>query len=329
MDDRTKAKLRGPVRTVKIEHVYRGNPIERSETYLLDGRLAEQIFHNADGTESLTINRYRPDGQLHQQEYWHEGVLNGTRRYRYDQHARLIETSGLLPNGTETLVETLSYDAQGRKTQISYIPDMSFTTDDGTTIGVDLGDGGAIFMAADPATITTPHDERDLAQQSVAHNREHQLVATLDRRYDEHSRLIEISTTIIKRGNKRMDAFLARASGEERLALERSLDELFSKDTPMNRIAHQYDDQGRVTQVSVWMHEILNHRTVTVYNDYGDELTVSEANSDRPSQPIDPSAPQTKNRFRYVYDTRGNFTQKQLSSAGQIQFTENRELTYW
>ena len=185
MDNRSEAKLRGPVRNVSSKHDSRETAIIRGEDYLLDGRLAKTVFRNTDGTESSTTYSYNPAGQLHQLRYWNKGVTNGTRDYRYDQQGRFTQISSIVPNGIVTIVETSSCDAQGRKTRISYTPDWSLILSKGHSFGIDSEEGGAAFMAAEPATMTTIHDEKGRPQQTIAHNREHQPVATVDRTYNE------------------------------------------------------------------------------------------------------------------------------------------------
>ena len=79
----------------------------------------------------------------------------------------------------------------------------------------------------------------------------------------------------------------------------------------MSRNTYRYDDEGRIVELSRWISQMADDRVITTYNEQGDEQTVNES------------------QLTYVYDKLNNWTEKRMLSAGQIQYTETRELTYW
>lgn len=358
MDDRSEAKLRGPVQNCRTELVFYNTTSNESslresnrswtgERYLLDGRLAERSHGNPDDSEGRTDYSYDDQGRLQKQSCWQNAQSCGSTAYYYDPQSRLATVKRKTVEGKETITETYSYDAQARKSRTRYAGQWSLYTPLGVTMGIDIGDDSGM-MVMGSTSVTTVYDEQGREQETVAHDAEHQPISKFVRKYDQQSRLVEVtmlSTSQKTNYPKGMLETLASAPEVEQEEFRKVMNQLFGEGAVLSRTSFRYDDQGRIVERTGGFGPFLSDRETKTYNEHGDESSVisySEAQEFslgpegdlikvEPQKRIEP----VENHFVYTYGEHGNWVEKRLLSRSgpspveQLQSVEKRELTYW
>ena len=129
MSDLAKYKVRGPLATLRTEHVTwdmarkEWQPARGFVTtsFRRDGAVSASDFHNPDGSVAHSRWLYDEAGRLIESStQFNEGPLDRVV-YSYDKAGRHLRTVQLSHDGTQTESETCSYDASGKKTKVRFL----------------------------------------------------------------------------------------------------------------------------------------------------------------------------------------------------------------
>ena len=338
VSDLAKWKAGGPVHTLRSEHAEwdlgeeawrapRGFTVAR---FLRDGRLSETEHHNPDGSIYWTAHSYNEDGHLTEVRGGMHGGAPTRTVYSYDILGRLVRIAGLEADGTERETEAWSYDAEGRKTRVcrlrSAVPNVAVMYSiEGTEQG---------YSADGAATMVTAYNERGLPGEVRFHDTEERL-------------LRRVTFTRNAAGWLEKEELQAGAqgffSGEKPEGLDAMLAEIFGPAGVFSSTTYTYDEEGRLLERSRRMGQLSEERTTFRYSERREAIEETTEHSSREMGIGDEGAIQTVKesfirqhvRFRYTYDTWGNWTERVVWSRlepnpdFQLANTERRQITYY
>jgi YD repeat-containing protein len=341
MSDRDRWDLRGPVRTADIHRTWRywkrgseeSDACELTESgdhsivdFRPDGAISRHWHQNLDGSEVTDTHAYDAAGRLVSVQFESSTRPGGLRFYEYDQLGRLARLFSRDPDGNDRTFESYSYDAEGRKTK-TYFADR--------TINYGVDGSIAFYSAPNAATITTIYNQADRPTELLFHDAAGVLLSRVVFRYDESGNLTEETQTHLVSLFPDFQDKLPPAQ----LEIVRDL-----LSGPTSRRVHRYDALGRrIETLSSMFGSLGSGRETLDYNQYGD-LIAQTAEDEEHDYGFNEegqlaSGPARKNcseaRFRYEYDTRGNWISQVIGSgSGDNQdfsptSTERRTLTYF
>ena len=175
-------KLRGPVRTLRTELAewdITNEQWQAPRSFCLvqlrpDGRVVEQEDHNPNGSISRSRYTYDETGRLLETTFQLDERPNGGRLNRYDESGRLVRTLITDGDGLERDFEVYSYNEDGRKTKLQFVPRLENLGACGVTYAVE---GPQLAYGAEGvATITTLYDDREDSCEALFHNHSGSLV---------------------------------------------------------------------------------------------------------------------------------------------------------
>ena len=298
-----------------------------------DGSLARQWHRNPDGSEWTTTLQYDHAGRLLTVREENTAGLVGVQIYEYDTAGRLARLIARDKDGSERVAETYAYDIAGRKKKTLYVDLATQRPNTQYAWGVEGSDSS--YSAPGAATLTTIYDERERPNTLLFHDVQGRLLSRVEFRYDEAGHLVEEAQT------KADDAMPPEMLAQLNAAQLEALRTLFGA----ARQLHRYDKQGCRIETRSQLGPLGGHRKTMAYNDHGDQTeevfeheTREHAMDDQgrlSDSPTKESAKRSEARFRYIYDTRGNWVEKVIEGRGGVDqdFTvssiERRLLAYY
>lgn len=348
MTIRDRRGLRGPVQSCRLERTWlsRRCGADTCETeehadvsdveFRADGSLAREWHRSPDGSDWTTTFEYDHAGRLLTVRLENAAGLVGFQVYEYDTTGRLARLIARDKDGGERVAETYAYDIAGRKKKTLYVDLATQRPNTHTAWGVEGSDSA--YSAPGAATLTTVYDEREQPTELLFHEVQGRLLSRVEFRYDEGGHLVEEAQS---RAEETLPRELVAELNAEQLATVRKL---FGATEPIRQL-HRYDEQGRRTETRSQLGPLGGHRKTVAYNDHGDQIEeVSECETreyaiDDQGRLSDSSTKESvtrsEARFRYNYDTRGNWVEKVIEGRGgmdqdfAVSSIERRLLAYY
>ena len=323
--------LRGPVQSCRLERTWfsRRCGADTCETeehadmsnveFRADGSLAREWHRNPDGSEWTTTFEYDRAGQLLNVRTENTSGLVGLQIYEYDAAGRSARLIARAKDGGERVAETYTYDTAGRKKKTLYVDLTMQDPNIHTTWGVEGSDSS--YSAPGAATLTTVYDEREHPTELLFHDVQGRLLSRVEFRYDEGGHLVEEAQS---RAEEMLPRELVANLNAEQLATVRTL---FGATEPIRQL-HRYDEQGRRTETRSQMGPLGGHRKTVAYNDHGDQIEEVFEHETREygmdeqgrlsERPTKETVRRSEARFRYNYDTHGNWVEKVIEGRGGV-----------
>ncbi len=330
MTERERWGLRGPVHTCRLQRTWywRRCGADACDTeegsdnttleFRADGSLSRRWHHNPDGSEWTTTYEYNDTGRLTIGRTENASGVVGLQFYDYDAAGRLVRVTARSKDGGDRITESYEYDVAGRKKKTLYVDLATQRLDTHYTWGVEGTDSG--YSARGAATLTTLYNGHEQPTELLFHDTAGRLLSCVEFLYDRDGNLVEEAQTRVA---ETLLTEMLTSLNQAQLETVRAL--FGAADEPMRRI-HRYNEQGRRTETCWRMGALGADRKTMGYNDHGDQIEeVSEHESREyglddegrlSDAPTKESASRSEARFRYDYDTRGNWMVKIVESRG-------------
>jgi hypothetical protein len=335
MGDLAKWKIHGPVATLRTENAEWDTDRQdwKPARYFIltsfrrDGTIDSSETHNPGGSVSHSRWLYDSAGRLTESDSWMNDEPAQKTLFFYDQAGRHIRTASLRDDGSETGLETSTYDADGKETKTRLLPinTENRAGNGATTIGYSIE--GTDYAGADqPARV-------------ILEDADHNPVSEGRFTRDASGRPLTVEITM---GESQFNDFADRVSPDHRevaaAVLKQILGDAFSRTT------YIYDSRGRVTERTISMGTMSDEHTTYRYDDDHDEAVEEITEARTREATVDGDAaihykPDTistqRNRFEYSYDTHGNWTEQIVSFQNdpnadfQRSNIERRVITYF
>ena len=339
MIDATKWKIRGPVATLTTEHSTWD--IAREEwqpprgfvttSFRLDGAVSATDFHNPDGSIAHSRWVYDDAGRLMESSFQlGDGPIDRTV-YSYDDAGRHVRTVQVSHDGTQTETEICTYDSDGNKTKVRFLGRL------GAPNGFGVEGSEESYPAPGATTMTTTYDEKHLPTRTVFEDANHKPVTTVTLTRDATGRLAK--EEMVMDQESMLTNLLQEAPPEQFEAAAAIFKDALGKFTSTS---YTYDGQGRRVERTNRMGRLGEHRSTYLYHDRDDPI--EEINEDRHREAninenggVEYSPDRVNrqhNRTEYVYDARGNWTERTVSyqvdpnTPFQRSNVERRAITY-
>lgn len=340
MSDVARWKVHGAVETLKSEiAMWDLNRQEWKAAQRLtvtsfhpDGAVSSSDFHNPDGSIAHTRWIYDGAGRLIESNFqFNDGPVDKTV-YSYDAAGRHVRTVQVSHDGTQTDLESCSYDAAGKKTKVRFLGVRGANT----AYGIEGSDGA--YGAPGATSMTTTYDERDLPATVIFQDANHNSLRSVTFVRDNAGRLLS-EEMHVHEGSPVTE--LDQMPPEQRAAMAVLFKKVFG-DT-FSSTTYLYDSQGRVLERTRSMGNLSEEHTTFQYGEREDPIEETTEHRNRESR-IDgdgtvhytePSINQQRTRFEYRYDTQGNWTECIVSGRAdqnpdfQRSNIERRTITYY
>jgi YD repeat-containing protein len=340
VSDLAKWKVHGPVATLRTERAEWDLAREEwqparglvSTSFRRDGAVSATDFYNPDGSIVYSRSFYDDAGRLTETtSQFNDGPIDRTV-YSYDPAGRHLRTLQMSHDGTTTNLETCNYDAAGKRTKVRFLASGGASAAYGTE-----GSERA-YPAPGATTMTTTYDERTFPSNVVFQDVNGNAVTQLIFMRDSAGRLL--SEEMHSGGESLLQGLVEKVPLEDRDKMAALFKAVF--DRSFSRTTCAYDAQGRLVEREDRMGSLSDDHTTYRYADRNDPIEeVSEHRSREAG--LDESgavryAPDRvsvqQNRFEYVYDPHGNWTERIMSYRVEPNLTfqrsniERRVITY-
>lgn len=354
MSDLAKWRVHGPVKTLKSEfatwdrdqHDWQTVEHVTVASFHPDGAISSTDAYNPDGTIVHSQWFYDDAGQWIEFHSWMGDGPVGRTVYVYDQGGRPIRTTHRGPDGTSTDVEIYSYDSDGRKTKVQFLPCHETDSECGTnracgaTTGYSIEGTDSAYGAPGATTMTIAYDERNLPAKVSFHDANHHPLNYVILLRDSAGRLMSEE---LHQGEKSpfQNYLDAQAPAEERERLAALFDTALGNGFATT--TYGYDVRGRLMTREHRMGNLGGNFTTYRYAERDDpveektEHRTREASLDEAGNVQYSSDRITvqHNRFEYHYDPQENWTERivlfRLESESNFQRSniERRMITYY
>jgi hypothetical protein len=238
--------------------------------------------------------------------------------YDYDTAGRLARVTARHMGGGDRIVESYEYDSASGRQKTFYVDLAAQRSDTQYAWGVEGTDSS--YSAPGAATLTTLYNGREQPIELLFRDGLGRLLSRVEFRYDRDGNLVEeAQTKITEMLPPEMLTSLNQAQLETVSALFGAAGE------PIQRM-HRYNEQGHRTESRSRIGLLGGNRKIMAYNDHGDrveevfehderEYSLDDEGrlSDAPSRE---SVSRSEARFRYDYDTHGNWVMMTIESRG-------------
>jgi hypothetical protein len=353
VSDLAKWKVHGPVKMLRTEfatwdsdrHDWQPAQHFTVASFRPDGAISSTDGHNPDGTIAHSRFLYDDAGRITESNSWmNDGPIDRTL-YLYDEDRRLTRTTHLRQDGTRTDVEVFSYDADGKKTKVRFLPHRETDRECDTTnacvarTAYSIEGTDSAYGAPGATTMTVAYDQWDLPAKVSFHDADHRPLSYVILMRDSAGRLL--SEELHQGDRSPFQDHLDKAPQEERERLAAVFAAVMGD--VFSTTIYQYDAKGRLAR--------REHR---LGNLGGDSTTYRYGDSDDPVEEItehrsrEGSVDETgslhyspdridvqHSRLEYLYDAQGNWTERIVSfrsdsePAFQRSNIERRMITYY
>jgi YD repeat-containing protein len=340
MSDVAKWKVHGAVETLRTEFAtwdldqqdWQPGRHLTLTSFRPDGTISSTETHNPDGSIVRSQWLYNDANRLIESNSWfNDGPTNKTV-YFYDEAGRYIRTTHLNDDGTQIDSEICTYDSDGKKTKMCVVPVLEGY--------VSYGIEGTKHSYGAPGvrTMTTTYDEQDLPTKVLFQGANHNPVMYVTLVRDSVGTLL--SEEMHLGGESPFLDLLEQVPLEDRektaAMLKKAFGDTFSSTT------YTYDAQSRLIEQMDRMGSLGECRTTYRYDDHDDPIEETSEHRHREANADENGAMQytsdrlnvQHNRFEYVYDTHGNWTelivsiQSEPNTDFQRSNIERRVITY-
>jgi YD repeat-containing protein len=332
MTDRERCGLRGAVRSCRLEcrwHSRRsgaetGDIEEPGHTTILDfrpdGSLSRRLHQNPDGSEWRTTYEYSDAGRLTIIRTEGPSATVIQEMYEYDGAGRLLRVSTRNEDGRDRTEETYEYDASGAKSRTVHpeAPSGGRVTFYG--LGVEGTDSA--YGAPGATRFSTFYDYHGKAVKLAFYDLAGRELSRVEFRYDGSGRLIE---EVQFHSEEVLPPDLTASLNPDQLQTVLGLS---GGGGQGNRRTHVYDQRGNRIETRASLGQLGSHRKTASYNEQGDP--VAEVSEDEQREygvdqegrladsPVRETVSRTEARFRYNYDSHGNWLSKTVESRTTV-----------
>jgi hypothetical protein len=353
VSDLAKWKVHGPVKMLSSEFATWDsdrNDWQPAQHFTVasfrpDGAIASKDAHNPDGTIAHSRWLYDDAGRITESNSWmNDGPIDRTL-YLYDEARRLTRTTHLYQDGTRTDVEVFIYDADGRKTKVSFLTHRETERECDTTNACGARTAHSIegtdsaYGAPGATTMTVAYDERDLPAKVSFHDADHRPLSYVILTRDSAGRLL--SEELHHGDRSPFQDHLDKTPQEERERLAAVFMAVIGD--AFSRTIYQYDARGRLERREHSLGNLGGHSTTYCYDDSDDPVEETTEHRSREAS-VDETGSLNyspdridvqHNRLEYLYDPQGNWTERIVSfrSDSELAFQrsniERRMITYY
>ncbi len=324
-------KVHGPVKTLKSEFAAWDQDQQDWQSFQHftvvsfhpNGAISATDHHNPDGTVAHSRWFYNDAGRMVESNSWmNDGPIDRTV-YVYDECGRPIRATHLGHDGTERDVEVCSYDADGRKTKVRFLPrhetDSKCTDGNacGATTGYSIEGTDSAYGAPGATTMTVTYDEKNLPAKVSFHDANHQPLSYMILMRDSAGRLLSEE---FHQGDKSpFHGYLEKAPSEERERLAAMLKDALGE--MLSSTTYAYDAKGRLVTREIRMGKLGGYCTTYRYQDRDDPVEETIEHKNREGN-VDETGNMNyssnrvslqRNRLEYLYDEHGNWTERIMS----------------
>jgi hypothetical protein len=348
MNDLAKRKLHGPVATLKSETAtwdanrqdWQPARFFTVTTFRRDGVISTSDTHNPDGSIAHSRWLYDSTGRLTESDSWLNDQAPRRVLYSYDDAGRHIRTVQVRDDGTQTELETCTYDPNGKGTKTRLLPVSPQAEREGgaVSLGYSIEDTDMMLGGPGAAFMTTAYAAEGQPAKVLLEDQNHHAIREVDFERDASGRLLNVETRM---GDSEMKDLADRMSPEARERATAVLKEIFGKS--FSRTTYKYDPQGRLIERTDSMGTMSEEHKTYRYDGVHEEAIeeIIERKSREASVEDDgairynPDTVSTQHtRFDYSYDTHGNWTERIVSvqydahAESQRSNTERRTIAY-
>jgi hypothetical protein len=351
MNDLAKWKLHGPVATLQTQTAlwntdrqdWKPEPLFTVSSFRRDGAISSSDTHNPGGSIAHSRWLYNSADRLTESDSWMNDEAVQRLLYFYDEAGRHIRTTHLRDDGTQTDVETCTYDADGKGTKTRLLP-VSPEHDEragngAVALGYSIEDTDMALGAPEAASMRTFYASTDRPARVILKDANHNSLREVRFTRDAAGRLLSVETSL--GGDSPFKEILDHGSPERREAMATFLKQAFG-DT-FSRTTYKRDSQGRLIERTNSMGTMREERTSYHYDGVHDEPTEENTETSSRGATLEdgaihyqPAPLSTQhNRFEYSYDTHGNWTERIVSiqyepdAEFQRSNRERRTITYY
>jgi hypothetical protein len=331
VNDVAKWKVHGPVEALRTEFATWDlnrddwQPVEHFTlaSFRSDGTISTSDAHNPDGSIAHSRWFYDDAGRVAESNSWmNDGPIDRTV-YFYDEAGRHIRTIQLNHDGTQTVLEVCSYDADGRKATVRFLfsPEANSECGAGNACGASTGYGiegtDTCYGAPGATTMTVTYDEKNLPDKVLFHDASHRLLHCVTFRRDTLGRLLSEETH--QGEGSPFQGIVDQAPPERREEMAAMLKQVLGE--TLSNTTYAYDAQGRLVKREHRMGSLGGDCTTYRYDAHDDpvEETVEHRSREGSFDEIgnvhyssDRENVQ-HNRLEYRYDAHGNWTERIVS----------------
>jgi YD repeat-containing protein len=346
MTDRDRWQLRGPVRSCRLARTWHSRRCgvdacdteERGDAatadFRLDGSLSRLSHHNPDGSEWTSTYEYDDAGRLTQVRTESAGGVKKLCVYEYDNAGRLLRMCDRNEDGDRP-VETFEYDPSGRRSKTLHVDVPAQRTDTHYAWGVEGTDSA--YSAPGAACVITIYNHRGQPAQLLFRDLAGAELSRVEFRYDGAGCLIEEAQTS---SPEVLPAEMLASLNSAQLQTVRGL---FGAGFITR--THAYDGQGRRIGTHSNIGPLGFDTKTVAYNELGDPIAEVYEHEERSydldeegrftGNPAQAKASRSETRFRYEYDSHGNWVSKTVEGrpGGEDEFSlsavEHRSITYF
>jgi YD repeat-containing protein len=297
-----------------------------------DGTISSTETHNPDGSIARSQSLYDDANRLiESNSRFNDGPITWSV-YFYDEAGHHIKTTHLGDEGTQTDTEICTYDADGKRTEVCALPVL----EGHVAYGIEGTEHS--YSAPGVRTMTTTYDQNDLPTKVLFLDANGSPVMYVTLMRDEAGRLVNEEMHL--GGESPFLNVLEHIPLEEREEAVAMITKAFGD--PFSSSAYTYDDRGRLIERMDRMGGLGECRTTYRYDEHGDPIEETSENRHREANADANGAMQytsdrlniQHNRFEYVYDAHGNWTERIVSiqfepnAAFQRSNIERRVITY-
>jgi hypothetical protein len=299
-----------------------------------DGQLSARDFHNSDGSIAHSRWVYDDAGRLAESNFQlGDGLIDRTV-FSYDDTGRHVSTAHVSYDGTRTESEICTYDAAGWKTKVRF---LNFAGRPVAGYGIEGSEGA--YPAPGATTMTTSYDERDLPSQVVFQDANGDIVTQVTFARDGAGRILSDEMRLT--GQSPFAEVIEKAAPEDRERISAFIAKVWGES--FTATTYTYDAGGRMVERLRRMGTLGEERTTSRYEDRDDPVEGVTEHRNREAGLDENGAVQytpdkvsvSHNRFEYVYDAQGNWTERIVSHRMepnpdfQRSNIERRALTYY
>jgi hypothetical protein len=352
MSDVARWKVHGPVKSLRTEfatwdlnqNVWQ--PVEHFTltSFGIDGTVSTSDTYNPDGSIAHSRWLYDDAGRATESNSWMNDEPIDRTVYFCDEAGRHIRTMQLNHDGTQTVLEVCTYDADGRKTKMRFLFSREANSEcgAGSACGASTGYGiegtDTAYGAPGATTMTITYDENNLPAKVLFHDANHRPLNCVIFSRDSAGRLL--SEEMNQGERSPFQGFVDQAPPDRRDEMAVMLKQVLG-DT-LSNTTYTYDAQGRLVKREHRMGSLGGDSTTYRYNAHDDPVEETaehrsrEANFDE-SGTVHYSSDRVNvqhNRLEYRYDAHGNWMERIVSfrSESEPDFQrsniERRVITY-
>ncbi len=301
-----------------------------------DGNLSRRSQHNPDGSEWTSLYEYDDTGRLTQIRTETPGGAAKLSFYEYDDAARLLRVFARNEDGEHT-VETYEYDSSGGKSKTLHVDLAAHRSDTHYAYGIEGTDSA--YSAPGAAGVTTFYNHRDQPAQLLFRDRAGRELSRVEFRYDDAGHLTEEAQSTSE------EILPPEVRASLNPAQMQTVRGFLGAGGDSIRRTHAYDEQGRRTETCSNIEPLGFDRKTSTYNEHGDLFGEVYEHEEREyaideqgriaNAPARTNASRSEIRFRYDYDSQGNWVAKTVEgrsgSEGEfsVSSVERRILTYF